>query len=185
MRRIEFPKEGLGRYRVPPSWSWMAYTGAIGFMDLPFEGVHWLEDDVRSPWGAAVWEMSLDTSGSGNSTASSMWHTGRTDQDNNLSGKGRRLVVGLKVVEKKIKWDAGQRPTGIDDAKELRVVAVGRRKSKSNKPARALEHHVLVVVGIGGWTDSGGRRIYERVGVGSLPGDWITHNEQEEEISIF
>ncbi|VBB71451.1 Putative protein of unknown function [Podospora comata] len=185
MRRIEFPKEGLGRYRVPPSWSWMAYTGAIGFMDLPFEGVHWLEDDIRSPWGSAVWEMSLDTSGSGNSTASSMWHTGRTDQDNNLSGKGRRLVVGLKVAEKKIKWDAGQRHTGINDAKELRVVAVGRRKSKSNKPARALEHHVLVVVGIGGCTDSGGRRIYERVGVGSLPGDWITHNEQEEEISIF
>ncbi|KAK0653986.1 heterokaryon incompatibility protein-domain-containing protein [Cercophora samala] len=185
MQRIEFPKEGLGRYRVPPSWSWMAYTGAIGFMDLPFDGVHWLEDDVRSPWGPAVWEVNLDTSGSGSSTASSMWHTGRTDQDNHLTGRGRKLVIGLEVAEKKIKWDAGRSPPGLLDAKDLRVVAVGRRKSKSNKPAVALEHHVLVVVGIGGWTGSGGRRRYERVGVGSLPGDWITHGEQEEEIAIF
>ncbi|KAK0732546.1 hypothetical protein B0T21DRAFT_369182 [Apiosordaria backusii] len=185
MKRIDFPKEGLGRYRVPPSWSWMAYTGAIGFMDLPFEGVHWLEDEVRSPWGTAVWEIRLETSGSGSSVASSMWHTGRTDQDNNLTGKGRRLVEELNVAEEKIRWDAGKRPASVCDGKELRVVTVGRRKSKANKPATALEHHVLVVMEIGGRTDSGGRRRYERVGVGSLPGRWITLDEQEEEIAIF
>ncbi|KAK4172119.1 heterokaryon incompatibility protein-domain-containing protein [Triangularia setosa] len=185
MKRIEFPKEGLGRYRVPPSWSWMAHTGAISFMDLPFEGVHWLEDEVRSPWGAAVWEMNLDTTESRSSTASSMWHTGRTDQENNLTGRGRRLVVKLKTAEEKIKWDAGKRPASVVDGKHLRVVAVGRRKSKGNKPAMALEHHVLVVVGIGGMTGSGGRRTYERVGAGSLPGSWITHDEHEEEIAVF
>ncbi|KAK4203973.1 heterokaryon incompatibility protein-domain-containing protein [Triangularia verruculosa] len=183
MQRIEFPKEGLGRYRVPPSWSWMAYTGAIGFMDLPFDGVHWLEDDVRSPWGAAVWEMNLETSGSGSSTSSSMWHTGRADQDNNLTGRGRKLNVNLKTAEEKIKWDIGKRPDDVEN--DLRVVAVGRRKSRTNKPTTALEHHVLVVVAVDGKAENGGTRRYERVGIGSLPGNWITHDEQEEEIAIF
>lgn len=79
MWRIEFFKEGLGWYRVLFSWLWMVYMGVIGFMDLLFEGVYWLEDDVWLLWGVVVWEMSFDISGLGNSIVSFMWYIGCID----------------------------------------------------------------------------------------------------------
>ncbi len=49
LERIDFLKEA----REPiPSWSWMAYAGAIRYMDLPLGEVKWDQwgRDVVSPW---------------------------------------------------------------------------------------------------------------------------------------
>lgn len=43
-----------------PSWSWMAYKGAIDYMDPPFGEVVWTTDKIKSPWikgsQAPVWQ---------------------------------------------------------------------------------------------------------------------------------
>ena len=33
-----------------PSWSWMAFTGGIDYLDPPFNKVDWEEKEVESPW---------------------------------------------------------------------------------------------------------------------------------------
>lgn len=35
-----------------PSWSWMAYTGAIKYVDAPFNGVQWNTDGLKSPFAS-------------------------------------------------------------------------------------------------------------------------------------
>ncbi|RQM04651.1 hypothetical protein DH86_00003760, partial [Scytalidium sp. 3C] len=43
---IDFPSDR--DISVVPSWSWMAYTGGIDFLDPKFGGMDWLE--IQSPW---------------------------------------------------------------------------------------------------------------------------------------
>ena len=33
-----------------PTWSWMAYQGGINYLDVPFDGVDWDLDNIKSPW---------------------------------------------------------------------------------------------------------------------------------------
>ncbi|KAI0392353.1 HET-domain-containing protein [Xylariaceae sp. FL0594] len=40
--------------RSVPSWSWMAYEGAITYMDPPFGGVDWENDEILSPFPKAA-----------------------------------------------------------------------------------------------------------------------------------
>lgn len=53
MQRIDFPASRLvvpeTAVMLPPTWSWIAYTGAIDYFDLEFGGVEWV-DGVSSPW---------------------------------------------------------------------------------------------------------------------------------------
>ncbi|KAK6067527.1 Interleukin-1 receptor-associated kinase 4 [Seiridium cupressi] len=37
-------------HRHVPSWSWMAYLGEITFIDAPFDGVQWSEENIRGPF---------------------------------------------------------------------------------------------------------------------------------------
>ncbi|KAK3350274.1 heterokaryon incompatibility protein-domain-containing protein, partial [Lasiosphaeria hispida] len=46
LKRIVFPKDRT--ISVVPSWSWMAYTGAIEYEQLEFGGVEW--EELQSPW---------------------------------------------------------------------------------------------------------------------------------------
>jgi len=50
--RITFPTHRGGATAVP-SWSWMAYSSGIDYLELEFNGVDWME--LRSPWTRADW----------------------------------------------------------------------------------------------------------------------------------
>jgi len=184
-------------YRVP-SWSWMAYVGAVEFMDLPFDGVEWLHEheeySIRSPWAAAMATAATAATtrttpaSSSSSFASAMsnktWHTGDASGRTYLQAVARavRSTRGrLNIIR-----DADTRLASYarEGGKEAvlreweRVVVVGRRKpSRKGADVASLEHFVLVVQprrkpGEKGSAprDSGG---YERVGVGSVPGDCV------------
>lgn len=52
LQRIGFSTAEHNQRGAVPSWSWMAYTGAIQYMNLPLGGVEWnqWDRDVISPW---------------------------------------------------------------------------------------------------------------------------------------
>ncbi|KAM0818858.1 putative Protein kinase domain-containing protein [Seiridium cardinale] len=47
--------------RSVPSWSWMAYTGAIKYVDAPFNGVEWNTKDVKNPFAPGPLRQSTST----------------------------------------------------------------------------------------------------------------------------
>jgi hypothetical protein len=173
MKEIDFPPEK--QYRVP-TWSWMAYQGAITFMDVPFDGVQWEhEGRIQSPWTPSSY-----TSSSSSSSSSSAWHTGNSSERIDLMARARDLV-DLALAEGKIIYDRGTRPAAD---RMVKCVVVGIEKPDANMVVEAtgLKHYVLIVAPR--LNHSGGPdNMYERVGVGSLPGNWISKGGQK--IHIF
>ncbi|KAI1114936.1 HET-domain-containing protein [Nemania sp. NC0429] len=143
MKPIEFPKSQ--KYKVP-SWSWMAYEGAINFMDLPFGEIEWQENEVRSPWN-----HSLDTT----------WFTTNMEERIDLTVTTRDF---FESADNHIVYDRGERPKD----QVVKCVVVGKRR-KAEVDAKRI-HYVLVVAQKGGAGHDAG---YERIGVGSLPGSSI------------
>lgn len=47
MQRIQYPED-----RIVPSWSWMAYTGPIMYVDPKFDTVEWNKKEVSDPFTA-------------------------------------------------------------------------------------------------------------------------------------
>lgn len=67
LQRIDFEHvEGSAAGRIaPPSWSWMAYRGAIDYLDPPFDRMEWEERDIYSQWSntaGKTWSYSRDYS---------------------------------------------------------------------------------------------------------------------------
>lgn len=52
LQKIDFNKHGVvaSTEPAPPTWSWMAYMGAIEYLNLPFDQIEWEEKDLISPW---------------------------------------------------------------------------------------------------------------------------------------
>lgn len=152
MKDIQFPSN---KDIKVPTWSWMAYEGGISFMDIPFDGVLWTEDEgeegIRSPWTQ-------------NDASGSTWHTGNSDERIDLICRVRDFEVDL--AKHKVIYDKLVRPRG----RIVKCVVIGRKKSKAPTDLAEQEHYILVV---SPKVDSECKGIYERVGVGSLPGSWI------------
>lgn len=157
MKPIQFPKSQ--KYKVP-SWSWMAYEGAITFMDLPFREIEWEENEVRSPWNPP--SPALSSSSRSNHTLNTAWYTTSTKEKTDLTVIARDF---LDSADNQIVYDRGERPTD----QVVKCVVVGRRKMKAGVDARRI-HYVLVIAQKGGAGHAAG---YERIGVGSLPGSSI------------
>jgi hypothetical protein len=156
-----------------PSWSWMAYEGAISFLDLPFGKIEWTVDaEFRSP----------DYTPKGTPSRASR---GRMSSNRN----GRRTV--LRVIARPfdvasaapcasdflsgIVWDD---PTASRDHGQLKCVVIGRLKPESDTPADPAQRHwVLVVREL-----SAG--LYERAGAGFLPKDAISQGAREIDSSV-
>ncbi|KAK0669118.1 heterokaryon incompatibility protein-domain-containing protein [Cercophora samala] len=162
MTRIHFPREQ--RYNVP-SWSWMAYEGAISFMDLPFDGIDWLysAEGLVPPWGSTTYTT----------TASS--HTGNTDEHTFLRARVRDFT-DLMTGSTGIIYDAGSQYF-LQEKKRAKCVVVGKQKSKSG--TTNVHHYVIVVV------PKDGKDGYERVGVAALPGNYIRQGGEGEITMIF
>ncbi|KAK4164675.1 heterokaryon incompatibility protein-domain-containing protein [Cladorrhinum sp. PSN259] len=196
MRRIDFsaaqmlPLSSTKSYTVP-TWSWMAYEGAISFLDLPFRGVEWHyggEKGIKSPWAQTTTAVATgSSSGSQTNSSSATWHTGNSGEETYLKVWASEFVVSLEMAKTKILFDEGSNTSlGFDDWRQVKCVIVGRRKLKSAQQAGLdtgdLEHYVLVVVSS---PKEGRQDMYERIGVAALPGSWIAQGGGEEEVRIF
>lgn len=59
------PKAEIPTMSPPPTWSWMAYKGAIEYLHVPFDQVLWEDRDIESPWlrsASGTWSYSGDRS---------------------------------------------------------------------------------------------------------------------------
>lgn len=130
-----------------PSWSWMAYQGAVDFLDLKLGGIDWEKTDFQSPWAS-------QTTGGG------VRHTALTG-----------FTLTLRVAPRAFHYPAN-RPDDPDErlwydqeAQPLKgsvsCVVIGREKMHHSSPAKQ-KYFVLLV------RQKTGSSMYERVGVGHL-----------------
>ncbi|KAK7404072.1 hypothetical protein QQX98_010158, partial [Neonectria punicea] len=120
LRKIDFPPEQ--KFQVP-SWSWMACSGPIDFVDTPFKEVDW-NKDLGSPWASAGdWASST-----GDSTFSNVLHAVAYDID--LKGSSLGIVFDS---------DAPRAGTIV------KCVVVGKEKRKNSAGLSEQRHFALIV----------------------------------------
>jgi hypothetical protein len=169
MKPIQFPKSQ--KYKVP-SWSWMAYEGAITFMELPFREIDWEEREVRSPWNPP--SPVLSSPSRLNQISNATWYTTNTKEKIDLTVIARDFSAS---ADSHIVYDRGERPKD----QVVKCVIVGRRKMKAEVDAGRI-HYVLVIAQKRGTGHAAG---YERVGVGSLPGSSIALEGAGIQVQVF
>ncbi|KAF2653766.1 hypothetical protein K491DRAFT_602167 [Lophiostoma macrostomum CBS 122681] len=159
----------LGRIRFPigtaisqvPSWSWMAYTGAIDYLSVGFGQLDW--EDVRSPWSAdpnaAIRTDLVD--GKPSLTAVAYGYDAVTSFD------GERL---LRILD----------TPGGSRQEKIFCVVLGKQKEYVSLDQRI--HYLLYIAQVK-TTTRDGNRMFERVGAGWLPGRCI--DKQGFEVSIY
>ncbi|KAM0424535.1 hypothetical protein ACHAPT_010251 [Fusarium lateritium] len=157
LRRIDFPPEQ--RFQVP-SWSWMAYSGAIDFVDVPFKEVDW-NRELESPWASAgEWASST-----GDSTFSNVLHA---------------VAYGIaqKDVNPGIVFDSEAPRAGTGAVK---CVVVGTEKEKDSRDMTEQLHFVLIVA-----PRPAARKAHEymRVGVGVLSADSILLHGSKMDVQV-
>ncbi|KAH7398564.1 hypothetical protein BKA66DRAFT_483928 [Pyrenochaeta sp. MPI-SDFR-AT-0127] len=147
---IDFPPD---RDVHVPSWSWMAYEGAIDYCDPPFRTADWETERIRSPWNEHHEAKSAPD-------ASKLALT-VTAHDFTVSG---RLPNEVKLTydTDKTTGSSGQR---------AKCVIVAR--SKEGASASEKIHYVLIVASTGSHTVRGGK-IYRRIGAGFMLGKYIS-----------
>lgn len=126
-----------------PSWSWMAYHGAITYLQPPLAGVDWCNNDFHlsgTPKGY---------------TSTSRENVGRHWQKAALQVTARRfrLQPTDSASKSDIVWDQDEMP-----AKPLRCVIIGKMKSPASLQEQAC--YILVVQEV----ERG--KGYQRAGVG-------------------
>ncbi|KAK4896717.1 hypothetical protein LTR27_005311 [Elasticomyces elasticus] len=144
-----------------PSWSWMAYQGPIKFVDIPFKSVYWEIEEIQSPWTAEP-----APTGSRHSTR---------------RRSGACLVVIPRIFKSPVSatsdeclvFDDGT----VDPGPQTRCVVVGRQRHYAGSSA-ARRHYVLLV------RQRPRPDLYERVGVGWLPGSAITFDGPEQLVQV-
>ncbi|KAI0401501.1 HET-domain-containing protein [Xylaria palmicola] len=171
MKPIPFPASQ--KYAVP-LWSWMAYEGAITFMDLPFREIDWEEKEIRSPWSPPSPGMQSSSSSRSIYSSNANWHTAKTKERIDLTAIARDFSA---AADKHIVYDGGDRPEG----RIVKCVIVGRRKMKTVVDHRRI-HYVLVIAQKGGAGYTAG---YERIGVGALPGSTLDLDGSGLQVQVF
>lgn len=182
LKQIDFPSRQ--QYLVP-TWSWMAYEGAISFMDLPFDGVQWEQYDGEGKGIQWQWRAhgKSDTSSSLSSAwTNPSWHTGESNEVANLVMRARDFVNFQAVCDdKRIIYDSGHKPLS---ERVVKCVVVGKQKSHGLIDETAnIEHYVLIVAAKK--TETIEDNVFERLGVGSLPGKWIVQDGPGIKVRIF
>ncbi|KAG8161671.1 hypothetical protein KVR01_008658 [Diaporthe batatas] len=142
----------------PPTWSWMAYNGAIRYLDIPFGRVEWEHNDVRSPWSGSpvgTWTYSRDR-----------------------SSHRPTLTATVRMFDSQAAYELGD-ALFLDDpriwaavAPTIACVIFGRLKSEDQDSHEDTLHYVLLVAP----TESRVLQynsVYRRVGVGIIRGSFL------------
>ncbi|KAK7920090.1 hypothetical protein PG985_008112 [Apiospora marii] len=166
------PRQQLSRIEQPadtlvPSWSWMAYTGAIEYLEVPMKSTDWSFENVTIP---------------------PEWNVRPSERQGHRVAQIEAVAFGLDVDM--MWWKKGITMDGDDNASPdfgvLRCVVVGvERDPDGTEDETEKEHagkidldgkiqYVLIVKPLPG---SAGDR-YERVGVGGLPATKIRKNDR-------
>jgi len=145
-----------------PSWSWMAYTGEITFMEIPFEEVSW-NLDIEGPF------ESSENDASGNKAPGARLEAEARELDLNGSDEEwSRLIAGDEERADATRYLRFDEADVTDKLKieSLRYIVVGRDGDWDGLDRDECQfcYYGLVVRPLEG----GAEKEYERVGVGSL-----------------
>jgi hypothetical protein len=152
LTRIRFPLRSA--VSTVPSWSWMAYTGGIDYLQPEFGNFVW--EDLQSPW-------SPDAPSNISSTDINVANIA-------LNATAREYDLGAAVrSEGELVFDT---PNGSARPETVCVVLGKARGSLSPETQR----HYILIVAATVQRDRDGNRVYERVGTGYLPGKCISPN---------
>jgi hypothetical protein len=142
---IVFPKE---RDMHVPTWSWMAYKGAIDYMDPPYGTADWETKEIIPPWTQGQKEPT-DAVPLGRQIA--------------LKAIVRDFnVAGSRPDEVKLVYDRER--TTASDGRRAQCVVVA--KSKERKEEKFKSCFVLLVTET--QTAEDGTKVYKRAGVGVM-----------------
>jgi hypothetical protein len=141
---------------IVPTWSWIGYQGGIDYLELPFDGVDWEEQEIRSPW-------TLGSRG--------VCHTGDQARVVELSAVARDFgFTGYTGLESKLIYD---RPPKSDSSNQsVKCVVVGRLREGAGQNEQKWMHYVLLVT-VKASQVTGEALVCERVGIGYLLDQWI------------
>ncbi|KAI9683734.1 MAG: hypothetical protein M1822_005924 [Bathelium mastoideum] len=150
--------------KAPPTWSWMAFEGAISFIKPKGGGVNW-NDDVNLPFSDATQTSWLKTSHRSDSTAiKAEAYDFKTAEDADES------AVFLS-------YDNGKVPTTSVSTK---CVIIGSDKEEFSD-ADERKYYVLIVKAVSG---AHGTILYERAGVGYLLEKCILFDDPHPSVEI-
>jgi hypothetical protein len=152
LSRIHFPPESMLSY--VPSWSWMAYTGGIDYLEPEFNSYEC--EDLVSPW-----------------SSTKPLHVNTDPQTSNVAlvATAREYDLGVAVPgEGELIFDT---PGGSLHPMTLCVV-LGKA---SGSPNSETQRHYILVVAATAKQDRGGNKLYDRVGAGYLPGKCISPSD--------
>lgn len=149
LSRIDFSKAPTKTKLVIPSWSWMAYTGSIDYLNIDFGAYNW--ENIQSPWSQND-ENRLDIS---NETATI-----------SLIAAAREYDLGAATQEEaSLIFDSQEKPL---PPKSLCVML---SKAKNSSVEKDQKRCLLIIKPV---TQSDGTTVYERIGAGFLPGKCIS-----------
>ncbi|KAK0726255.1 heterokaryon incompatibility protein-domain-containing protein [Apiosordaria backusii] len=162
LNRVDFSEAKQTEGKNLPSWSWMAYDGAIDYLDLPLGGVDWRDDAVLDPF------PSPDSADQGPANEAAV-----------LKAVARPFVlepVGEPWESVDVILDVGN-AQGVVGWKEWKGVVVGARRIAKGQDM-AMEHrtHYLLIIAA---SSEGDRQdqVYQRIGVGYMPGEFLGEEE--------
>ncbi|KAL8282512.1 hypothetical protein RB601_008411 [Gaeumannomyces tritici] len=144
-----------------PSWSWMAYTGGIRYLEVPYGGALW-ESDVVSPFS----DGDVDAGGPDEGDTAEAKVPGIKAVAWDLASDMAVLTTrGEREAGRVILDEPGSERTGAHNPDaELKCVVVGRSKQWLENEEQV--HYVIVITAV--TTPEGSAKVWERIGVGVL-----------------
>ncbi|RYP56627.1 hypothetical protein DL769_009897 [Monosporascus sp. CRB-8-3] len=139
-----------------PTWSWMAYKGAIDYLGLPFDGVEWERREVISPWTSPPDNRQMRRASTHISTSFPALTCIAQDF----------TLASANSDDYKVIFDIPRKTDGL----VMKCVVMGR--SKGMQPAAGQRHSVLIVSPEAS-AAYGGERQYERIGAGYMSERYI------------
>jgi hypothetical protein len=113
-----------------PSWSWMAYSGAIEYLKFRFDDTDW-SDEFQSPYKPGTMEWSKR-----------YWGAHEAGGATDLLVRPRKMVLpDLIETRKRIRLDETVEP----DLETLRCVVIGRQRVRGDDSAQGQTQYVLVI----------------------------------------
>ncbi|KAF7866833.1 hypothetical protein EAF04_005674 [Stromatinia cepivora] len=154
---------GTHSHRVPPTWSWMAFDGAISFIEPGGGQVDWNDTGVTLPFA----DLACDQTS---------WLKTSCQNDS--------LAIQAKAFDFTIPTGAGRSEASVyydgETITPTKCVIIGTDKQNVND-ASTKKHYVLIIKSV---PEASGGISYERVGVGYMLGKFIHPDESSVAVTI-